>query len=212
MKDKISRTVMILFAVVFMFSSGLAQRTTQTGLLNGTVVDDEGTSLPGVTVVASSPSLMLPQVSTITDAEGFFRLPQLPPGIYKVVFELGGFKKVVREGIKISIGTTSLNITMEPSPIEETVTVIGQGPTVNMQDTSLGVNLDQNLLRHIPVARLYTSVFEMAPGVVSDGGRPASHGSTVRDNAFNVDGVIINCIMIEPFLKHSLIMSTYNVG
>lgn len=193
MRKKTLGIFLISLAIVCFSSFGWAQRTTQTGTLNGTVSDDEGVPLPGVTVTASSPSLMLPQVSTVTDTKGFFRLPQLPTGYYKIVFELDNFSTMIREKLKINLGSvTSLDIEMKPSTIEETILVIGRGPTVDKQSTSLGINLTPDFLANIPSGRDFTDVFEMAPGVTSVGGRPASHGSTVRDNAFNIDGVIIN--------------------
>lgn len=176
-----------------LFLPGLAQRTTDTGTLNGTVSDDEGLPLPGVTVAASSPSLMLPQISTATDERGFFRLPQLPTGEYKVVFTLDGFATLVREKIVVSLGSTSvLNVTLRASVLSETIIVVGQGPIVDIESTSIKVNIDRDLLQNIPSGRAYTSVLQMAPGVYSDGGRPASHGSTVYDNDFNLDGVSIS--------------------
>lgn len=191
MSKRIFRITLLTLLIAGQSTLGLAQRTLQTGLLNGTLKDDEGNPLPGVTVVAGSPSLILPQVSTITDEKGFYRLPQLTPGIYKVVFELAGFKKVVREGIKISIGTTTLNITMELSPISETVIIIGQAPTVDKKSTSLSLTIDRDILVNIPAARDFESVFQMAPGVISVDGRTSSLGSSVLSSAFNLDGVNI---------------------
>ncbi len=193
MNKKVARILLIALVIVGLSSLGLAQKTTQTGTLVGTVIDDQGTPLPGVTVTASSPSLMLPQVSMLTDEKGFFRLPQLPTGIYKVVFNLAGFKTIVREGIKISLGVTiTLNMTMEPSTIEETVVVVGEAPTVDMKKTSLGTNIDHDFLVNIPIERRYVDVFAMAPGVIwSDDNRPISHGSHQTDNDYNLDGVLV---------------------
>jgi len=192
MSKKALRILLITFLTVCISSLGLAQRTTQTGTLNGTVHDDQAIALPGVTVTVSSPALILPQVSTVTDTKGFFRIPQLPVGFYKVVFELTGFKTIIRDGLKISMGMTStLNIITEQSTIEETIMVIGKGPTVDKQNTSLGVIIDRNILESIPAARDYQAVFEMAPGVTLAGGWATSHGSSVMDNSWNVDGVSI---------------------
>jgi hypothetical protein len=193
MNRKTSQVILFGLLLVFLWSFGAAQRTTETGILNGIVTDDQGAPLPGVTVNASSPELMLPQVSVVTDTKGFYRIPQLPVGYYKVVFELDGFKTVIREGIKINLGQiTRLNLTMEATVIQESVTVVGEAPTVNVESSSLGVNLDTSFLQNIPSGRDYTSIFELAPGVVSDQGRPASFGSSVLDNVFNLDGVSIS--------------------
>jgi len=91
MRNKALKLLIILFLVVGISSVGLAQRAT-TGILNGKAADDEGMPLPGVIVTASSPAMMLPQVSAVTDVKGFFRFLQLPPGVYKVAWELTGFQ------------------------------------------------------------------------------------------------------------------------
>lgn len=199
MKNKAIKLLMILFLVVGISSVGLAQRA-QTGTLNGKVADDEGMPLPGVTVTASSPSMMLPQVSTATDIKGFFRLLQLPPGIYKVTWELSGFKNLIREKILVNMAsTTSLNITLEPTTIEETITVVGESPTVDTAKTSLGVSLGADFLRNIPAAtRSFSTIFNMAPGITGD----TTHGSSVRDNAYSVDGVnITDPVTGTPFSR-----------
>ena len=193
MKKKVLRILLNTLIIIGLSSLGLAQRTTQTGTLIGTSIDDQGISLPGVTVTASSPALMLPQVSMITNEKGFFRFPQVPTGIYKVVFELTGFKTIVREGIKISLGRTiSLNMTMEQSTIEETIVVVGEAPTIDTRKSSLGMNIENEFLVNIPIERRLVDVFAMAPGVAwSDDNRPISYGSHQTDNDFNLDGVLV---------------------
>ncbi len=75
------------------------------GRINGTVTDNTGAVLPGVTVTATSPALIQPQVQ-VTGAEGDYRFIALPPGVYDVTFELSGFQTVKREGIRVIINQT----------------------------------------------------------------------------------------------------------
>lgn len=193
MIQKTFKIVLFALLLICTWSLGIAQRTTETGILNGFVTDEQGEVLPGVSITVSSPALMLPQVSAVTDSKGFYRIPQLSIGYYKVVIALDGFKTVNREGIKINLGqTTRLNVTMETTTIEESITVVGEAPTVNVESSSIGVNLDSSFLQNIPSGRSYTSIFELAPGVVSDQGRPASFGSSVLDNVFNLDGISVS--------------------
>lgn len=195
MKRKIAfLTVLFLLAS----SIGFAQRTTQTTMINGTVTDDQGEFLPGVTVTATSPALMLPQVSTVTKDKGFFRLAQLPIGTYKLVFTLDGFKTLQREGVILTFGTTTtLDIILEPTTIAETITVVGISPTVDKQKTALGINLGLDFLRNIPANRDLGTVFNLAPGVTGD----TTHGSSGRDNAYNLDGVnITDPVTGTPFV------------
>jgi len=188
----------LLFILLTSFSLVWAQRTTQTGVIDGRVVDENGEPLPGVNVTATSPALMLPHVTTVTNERGYFRFLQLPVGVYKVVFELPGFQKVEQLGVKVNFGgTTTLTITMKQAALEEAITIVGQAPTVDKQKTSLGVNLGLEFLRNIPAARDMAAVFNMAPGVISD----TAHGSSVRDNAYNMDGVnITDPVTGTPFV------------
>ena len=75
------------------------------GRLNGTVSDDTGAVLPGVTVTAESPALIQPQVQ-VSGADGSYRFMALPPGTYNITFELPGFQAMRREGIRVLINTT----------------------------------------------------------------------------------------------------------
>ena len=193
MNQKALKIFLSTILFIGLVSVSYAQRTTETGTLDGTVSDDGGQALPGVTITISSPSLMLETVSAISDQTGFYRFPQISVGLYKVTFTLPGFKTIIREGIKISLGvTTTLNERMEVSSVEETVIVTGQAPTVDIRSTTLGITIDRNLIQNIPNEREFTSAFEMAPGVALDGDRPSSFGSAVRDNVFNIDGVSIS--------------------
>jgi hypothetical protein len=202
MRKEIRKGIIALFLILGLFSIATAQRITQTGVLRGTVVDTENTPLPGVNVTATSPALMLPQLTDVTDEKGFFRIVELPPGIYKIVFELSGFKTIIRERLDINPArTTTLNIVMEQSPVEETVTVVGEAPTVDLKSTSLTVNLDSEFLANIPTARDFYNVIGLAPGVVDAGadGGGYSHGSSIRDNSYILDGVNINDPVVGTF-------------
>lgn len=181
------KLISILFATLFLIGLSFAQ-ITQTGTLNGRVTDNEGNSLPGVSVTIKSPALILPQMTAVTSEAGIFRFPALPPGIYTVTFELQGFKTLVREGIRVSVGvTTTLDVTLELSPIQESIVVTGQSPTVDRQRTTLVRNLTTEFLQSIPATRTLGTFFNMVPGVTGD----TAHGSSVRDNVYALDGVNI---------------------
>jgi len=122
MKRRSYQIIFFILLFVFHCSFGAAQRTTETGILDGIVTYEQGERLPGVTVTVFSPALMLPQVSVVTKTDGFYRITQLPVGSYKVIFEIDGFKKVIIEKVKVNLGrTTRLDITMQPTEIQETV-------------------------------------------------------------------------------------------
>lgn len=172
-----------LFLACALFS---AAQISQTGTLNGTVYDQERQPLPGVTVTLKSPVLILPQMETVTTERGHFRFPALPPGEYTITFTLSGFKTLVREGVRLTVGvTTTLDVTLEQTALEETITVTGQSPTIDVQRTSMAVNLTKEILQNLPAARTLGTYFNMAPGVTSS----TVHGSSERDNTYNIDGV-----------------------
>ena len=176
---------LIVLSIIFLSVLATGQ-ITQTGTLNGTVYDQDKQPLPGVTVSISSPALILPQLETITTERGHFRFPALPPGEYRVTFKLPGFKTLIREGIRVTVGvTTTLDVVLEQATVEESVTVIGQAPTVDVQRTSMAVNITKELLQSLPAARALGTYFNMAPGVTSS----TVHGSSERDNTYNIDGV-----------------------
>jgi len=173
----------LMFLLVFAF--GISQ-TGQTGKIQGKIIDEEGISLPGVAVTITSPSLITPEISRITSVDGIFRFPSLPPGLYQVTFALEGFTRIVRKGIIINAGrTTSLDITMNIAKIEEEIVVEAVSPTVDRQTTTKTVTIDANFITAIPATRTFGTYFNMTPGVT--GG--ASHGASVRDNVYSIDGV-----------------------
>src|SRR5678815_1417748 len=118
-----------LLVVLLLPSAVFAQAT-----LTGTVKDDSGAVLPGVTVEASSPALIEKTRSAVTDDTGQYRIIDLRPGAYTVTFSLLGFITVKRDSIELSgTQTISIPIEMKVGGIEETITVSGDTPVVDVQ-------------------------------------------------------------------------------
>jgi hypothetical protein len=135
------------------------------GRINGTVTDDTGAVLPGVTVTVSSPALIQPQVQ-VTGAEGDFRFLALPPGVYTVDFELAGFQTVKREGVRVVINQTlTVDQQLQVATLQETVTVTGASPIVDTSTTQVGTNFTKELLTEIPNARDIWAAMAQAPGI-----------------------------------------------
>jgi hypothetical protein len=135
------------------------------GRINGTVTDDSGAVLPGVTVTASSPALMQPQVQ-VTGAEGDYRFLALPPGVYDLSFELPGFQTIRREGIRVVINQTlTVSQQLQVATLQETVTVTGESPIVDTSTTMLGTNFTKELLTEIPNARDIWAAMAQSPGI-----------------------------------------------
>jgi hypothetical protein len=135
------------------------------GRINGTVTDNTGAVLPGVTVTATSPALIQPQVQ-VTGADGSYRFLALPPGVYAVAFELSGFQGVKREGIRVVINQTlTVDQALQVATLQETVTVTGDSPIVDTSTTTLATNFTKELLTEIPNARDVWAAMAQAPGL-----------------------------------------------
>ena len=118
--------------MMFAPPSALAQGGTP-GAIAGVARDATGGVLPGVTVEASSPALIEKVRSAITDEQGQYRITDLRPGMYAVTFTLPGFSTIRRENIEITAAfTANVNAEMRVGGLEETITVSGAGPTVDV--------------------------------------------------------------------------------
>jgi hypothetical protein len=136
-----------------------------TGSINGTVLDNTGAVLPGVTVTAEGPAMLGVQTQ-VTDASGDYRFPSLPPGTYKLKYELPGFATIVREGVIIQIGFTAhLDVKLNVATVEETVTVTGESPVVDVQNTAVKNAFNAEQMKNLPNARDIWSLIAEAPGM-----------------------------------------------
>jgi hypothetical protein len=158
------------------------------GRINGTVTDNSGAVLPGVTVTATSPALIQPQTTTSGD-DGTYRFIALPAGLYAVTFELNGFKTLKRENIRVVIGTTlTVDGKLDVATLQETVTVTGESPIVDTSTTTVGTNFTKELLTEIPNARDIWAAMSQAPGIVMTG-YDVGGSHTGTQTGFNVYGL-----------------------
>ena len=165
----VGRQLRILGAVVCLLvaSVGLAfAQSVSSGTIHGTIRDQSGGVLPGVTATLSSPQLQVPQLVQVTDAEGAYRFVDLPAGTYLLKFELTGFSTLIREDLRLTIGFTArVDESMKVGAMEESVTVSGQSPVVDVTSTTASVAFTKEVLDTIPRGRDLQNVFAMAPGV-----------------------------------------------
>ena len=164
----------------------------ETGAIVGSVKDEEGSALPGVTVTISSSNLMGTRTS-ITNAQGEFRFPALPPGEYVVKAELPGFATVRQENVRLTTTTRlTIDFTLKQTAVEEQVTVIAQSPTVDIKSTeTASVTLTNELLRNIPnLSQFTSSLVNLAPGVTPDNMADAAYGAQDGTGiGYSMDGV-----------------------
>ena len=145
-------------------------QTTASSTIHGLATDASGAALPGVTVTLTSPALQLPQVTKVTEPDGSYRFGDLPVGSYRVAFELVGFKTLVRDEVRLPIGFVArIDAVLEVGGIEETVTVSGAAPVVDLTTTTTSVNLTRDTIETVPAGRGYQHLFAMTPGVTTEG-------------------------------------------
>lgn len=134
----------------------------------GVVRDSSGAVLPGVTVEASSPVLIEKVRTAVTDGSGQYRIVDLRPGTYTVTFTLGGFNTVRREGVELA-GAFAATVHAELSvgALEETITVSGESPIVDIQRSEQERVFTQQVLDSIPSGRGYINTAALVPGVTA---------------------------------------------
>jgi carboxypeptidase family protein len=134
--------------------------------LAGTVRDASGGVLPGVTVEAASPALIEKVRSTTTDGTGQYRITDLRPGAYTITFTLPGFSNVRREGVEVSgSGVITISADMRVGAVQETVTVTGETPIVDVQSTKRQTVLDNDLISLLPSSRGYGPLLNAVPAI-----------------------------------------------
>ena len=156
----------LLLCAVWLLAIPYAASAQTSAEIAGIVRDSSGGVLPGVNVEASSPALIERSRLVLTDSQGQYRVIALPPGVYKVTFALPGFKTVVREGIVLSAAfTATIEATMAVGGLEETVTVSGQSPLVDVQATTQRRALTSELIDELPTGRSFQNIAILVPGV-----------------------------------------------
>src|SRR5687767_8269673 len=160
----IMRGLFAAAAVTLLPSLALAQ-----GTLTGTVRHASGAVLPGVTLEAASPALTEKARTVVTDGQGQYRIIELNPGVYSLTVSLAGFGTVKRDGLQIG-GTQVLTIPIElkVGDLQETITVTGETPVVDVQNVSREVVLDADVIQSMPGARTVGNLLNATPGLTVD--------------------------------------------
>ncbi len=177
--------------------------------ISGLVRDTSGAVLPGVTVEASSDVLIEKTRTVVTDGDGRYTIVDLRPGTYLVVFTLTGFNTFRREAIDLPTNfTMTINADLRVGALEESITVTGDAPVVDVQSTQRTTVLNRDLLDALPTARNYSGLAALMPGVrmsnTDVGGNQQMeqiymtvHGSRQTDTTVQVDGMQLNSLMSD---------------
>jgi carboxypeptidase family protein len=168
--------------------------------ITGVAKDASGGVLPGVTVEAASPALIEKVRSVVTDDTGQYRIVDLRPGTYSVTFSLPGFSSVKRDGIELTGSfVATVNGDMKVGALEETITVTGETPVVDVQSAKVQQTVSNDVLRAIPSSRSAGGIQALIPGLsqnndsggITGGGGTAAtiHGGRGSDSRTYNDGL-----------------------
>src|SRR5262245_43756442 len=179
------------------------------GAIAGTAKDTTGAVLPGVTVEAASPALIEKVRSVVTDGNGEYKIVDLRPGTYTVTFTLPGFSIFRRDGLELTTGfTATVNAELRLGGLEETVTVTGATPTVDVQNVRSQTLLSREVIDTLPTGKTISGYAALIVGaaVVGSGGSMQDvggdrgeqfgtiliHGSRSDDGRLMYDGLRFN--------------------
>jgi outer membrane receptor protein involved in Fe transport len=190
--------ITFVFALVMAFVSVTPARAQSVleGKITGTVTDDKGEPLPGVTVELTGPSIMGKR-ATITSARGTFVFLNVPPGMLTLTATMPSFKKYVQPDINLGAGKVlEVNPVLQLGPIEETVTVIAASPIVDVKTSTVDSRLEKEMLAKLPTSRdAFYDLSLTTPGMFDVGTSsgwlpsPTAYGGSSMENVFLVNGV-----------------------
>ena len=190
-----------MMAVVFASTVLAPAAARAQGAITGTVKDTSGAVLPGVSVEAASPVLIERAHTAVTDSSGLYRIVDLRPGTYTLTVSLPGFATVKREGIEL-IGTSTLTIPIDlkVGELQETVTVTGASPVVDVQNTRRETVIGADVIDSLPATRAYGSLLNAMPGVTVDNNGLAAtptmtffsaHGGRTNEGRMSINGMTV---------------------
>ncbi|MDD8013597.1 MAG: TonB-dependent receptor, partial [Acidobacteriota bacterium] len=180
-----------LLAICLLLCAGLLTAQQTTAKIFGVVQLEDGSLVPGVTVEATSPKLV-GKTTAVTDENGSFRLLNLAPGTYKLIFSLEGFQSVVRENVHLALEQTlNLKIEMKLGNLNEVVTITGQVAQIDVKSTAKGMTLTKDVFQTLPKGRNFDSLVTAIPGVSNEplgAGGMSVDGASGLENMYYVDG------------------------
>ena len=189
-------------ALLLVSSSVFAQSQATTGVIEGTVTDEDGGVLPGATITLRNTATNYEQVVT-TGENGRFRALLLPLGPYRITVTLDGFATLIREGIDLAVGQT-INLPLElRRGVEEEITVTGEAPVIETSRTEGAVRIDTQAIENLPNnGRNFLDYTKLTPGVTivqgPDGDELSINGQKGIANNISVDGTLRSPRCVRP--------------
>ena len=198
----------LLVAVLSLIPASVLAQGASTATITGAVRDATGAVLPGVTIEAASPALIEKVRSTVSDERGQYRLSELRPGVYTLTFSLPGFATIRNEGLELRTGfTAQIDAELKVSQLEETITVTGATPLVDVSAATQQRTVTREVLDAVPTAKSVLGIAALIPAVVEPpnaqdvGGskgersvRISVHGGKTFDSRLLQDGMRYNAL------------------
>ena len=189
MDHRAKRLLVGVLLLLLAAGTALAQSRT-TSALTGTVTDDSGAPLPGVTVEIRSDALIGGARVDQTGNDGRFRFPEIAPGRYEVTATLEGFRTMRQEGIQLALGATAdIDVKLTGEGLAENIEVVAEAPVIDTSSAATFTNLPDEYLQNLPTQRFQPDVLNLAPGINYDS---AFGGGESSANAYQIDGVDVS--------------------
>lgn len=189
----------ILSAIGFLFCSLAVEAQVLTGRIIGTIRDESGALLPGVTVTLQSPARPGGPAIAVTSGQGEYRFTELPPGIYSLSTLLTGFANYQERDLQVGAGATvERNLRLPLGSVTENITVSGESPVVDTRQVGVAKSLPADVVEAIPHSRMGSPAAFMAtlPGVTAGNynriGGANVMGSADRETSYLSDGILSN--------------------
>jgi Carboxypeptidase regulatory-like domain len=194
-----------LFGLFFVLPALALAQTAGTGALTGNITDPAGAVVPDVQVKVTNQATGETR-TVVSQSNGAYTVPLLPPGSYRLQFSKTGFKAAVKTELQVNVTETArLDVQLETGGVAEQVTITADAQLLQTESSALGRVTDRELVTNLPlVTRNYTQIVTLSPGIaagVTRGDSPGqgdnqgdfiAHGGFARDNNFQMNGVQIN--------------------
>lgn len=182
----------VLFVLLIILAAAVplfAQK--ETGSIRGTISDSDGKGLPGVTVTATSPSLVGGSTVVQTNTDGYYWFPYLPPGTYEIKAELTGFQTVGRQDVRLFVGNTLTFDMTTSASLNESMKIVGETPLVDVTTPAMSKTVPNEEVQNLPKAAFALDLFTLTPGV-NDISYVAYGAGGSQANGYWIDGVDVS--------------------
>ncbi len=163
--------IALAMTIIGLSPARLQGQASANGSIIGKVTDGTGAAVPNTQITVTSPQLQVPQVTATSDAEGNYKVLELPaPGVYRITFSLNGFETYVQEGLNLSVGFVArVDAVMKVGAVTQTVSVTGASPVVDTVNTAGQTTIPEQQVQQIPRGANLQEMEPMVTGLNLEG-------------------------------------------